>query len=541
VSEPQPPAGSETDSIDAPIVAVTVYPDRARVTRRGTVTLPAGEHRVAVGGLPKTLERESVRVSGRATGGTATVLGVDVVQQRRARADEPAVAALVERRLALRAQIAELEDTAEIEQSRAALLDSLSRRSGAAFAKALASGRADAGQVASLGDALAEQHAAIKARRRELVERRQRLEEEIAAVGRELSERGEQNRPDRRAAVLTLAVGEGAGATVDVEVSYVVPGAGWRPYYDARLTGDRLEVTWYGLVTQQTDEDWPECDLRLSTARPTVTSTVPELDPWYLDRYRPPQLVTRGRMRAAMDMPAQAAPAAPGAAGGAFGAAETEAAPVATATATVEQGAAAATYRPQRPVAVPADGSAHRVSIAVLDLAGKLDYVTVPKISLEAYLRVTVVNTSPHTLLPGRTSVFHEADFVGTTRLETWAPGEEVELSLGVDDRLRVERELTRRHTSKIVLGGGRRTDFGYEVTVANHTGRPARVSIVDQLPVSRDEAITVKDTKLTPEPAERTDIGEVTWKLELAPGAEQKVTTAFRVESQRNVEIVGL
>ena len=49
----------------APIVAVTVHPDRARVTRRGTVALGAGATELVVAGLPETLLDDSVRVAGR--------------------------------------------------------------------------------------------------------------------------------------------------------------------------------------------------------------------------------------------------------------------------------------------------------------------------------------------------------------------------------------------------------------------------------------------------------------------------------------------
>ena len=50
--------------LEAPIFAVTVFPDRARITRRGTVTLTEGEHRVRSGPLPMGLLHDSVRVAG---------------------------------------------------------------------------------------------------------------------------------------------------------------------------------------------------------------------------------------------------------------------------------------------------------------------------------------------------------------------------------------------------------------------------------------------------------------------------------------------
>jgi hypothetical protein len=69
-------------------------------------------------------------------------------------------------------------------------------------------------------------------------------------------------------------------------------------------------------------------------------------------------------------------------------------------------------------------------------------------------VRAKVVNTSEHALRPGRASAFHDAEFVGTIRLDAWAPGEDIELALGVDDWIRVERELVCRTASNATLSG---------------------------------------------------------------------------------------
>jgi uncharacterized protein (TIGR02231 family) len=216
------------------------------------------------------------------------------------------------------------------------------------------------------------------------------------------------------------------------------------------------------------------------------------------------------------------------------------AAPMTEAVATVEQGVAAATYQPVRPVAVPADGGAHRATVTTADMEAALDYVTAPVQAAEAHLRATVTNTSPHTLLPGQASVFHSGDFVGSTALEVWAPGEEVELALGVDDRVRVERELVRRSAAKAVLGSTRRREAEHKITISNHTPRSVRVTVLDQIPVSRDDGIVVKEQWVDPEPAERTDLGVLTWRLELEPGKSKEIHLGIRVEQARGVEILG-
>jgi uncharacterized protein (TIGR02231 family) len=214
--------------------------------------------------------------------------------------------------------------------------------------------------------------------------------------------------------------------------------------------------------------------------------------------------------------------------------------PLAQASATVEQGVSAATYRTARPVAVPADGGTHRATITAFDLAAELDYVTAPVAAPEAHLRATARNTSEHTLLPGRAAVFSGGDFVGNTPLATWAPGEEIELALGIDDRVRVEREVVGRRASKATLGSTRRHEIEYRSTVANHTPGAARVTVLDQLPVSRDEAIEVREVRIAPAPAERTELGVLTWRFELAPGASAEVLVGIRVDVGKGVELRG-
>jgi hypothetical protein len=115
-----------------------------------------------------------------------------------------------------------------------------------------------------------------------------------------------------------------------------------------------------------------------------------------------------------------------------------------------------------------------------------------------------------------------------------------VELALGIDDRIRVERELVRRTATKAALTATRRRDVEYRTTVANHTPRPARVTVLDQLPVSRDEGITVREAVVAPEPAERTDLGVLTWRLELAPGTSGTVVLGLRVELGRGIDLTG-
>ncbi|WP_414944182.1 DUF4139 domain-containing protein [Amycolatopsis sp. cmx-11-32] len=515
--------------VEAPIVAVTVYPHHARITRRASARLDK-ETRFGFAGLPWNLDSDSVRVTG---SGPAVIAGVDVAVERHAVPADAALRTLIEQRRVDQAVVDEVADAVAAETAKVELLTGVAKRSGGSFAKALAAGTAEPPRVAEVTDALGTQLADALGKRRELGIRLARLRDDLGALDREIQSKQGLSEVDSATVTVELESQED-GAEIGLELSYVVANASWEPGYDVRVRGEDVSVTWYGRITQHTGEDWPECELALSTARPANTVVVPELEPWFLDRVRPVQpMMARAAYGGASPMgggvPESVGMPPPPAA-----------APMAARTATAEEGTTAVTYRPGRPVAVPSGAQGHRTTLAQLDLTAKLGYLTAPAISSEAYLRATVINASEHTLRPGKASVFHETEFVGTTRLEVWAPGEELELALGVDDRIRVERELAHRSASKATLSGVRKREASYNTTVSNHSPREAVVTVLDQAPVSRDEAITVRDLRAVPEPVEQTELGEYTWRLTLAPGAKGVVTLGYRVDVAKGVELSG-
>jgi uncharacterized protein (TIGR02231 family) len=518
-------------AVDAPIVAVTVYPSQARVTRRGTATVAGGTSDVAITGLPSSLLDDSVRVTGR---GAARVVGVEVARRFVEHAPDAAVAELEARLRSLRQDDQALLDRDASAAAQAELLGALARRGGRSLADALAAGTADGARVDAFGATLVAQLDAVASTRRDVARQREELARRIAAAEGELELRRRQADVNRRDVVVSVEAD--AETAVELDVSYLVPAASWTPVYDARLADGTVALTWHGLVTQRSGEDWPVTELSLSTARPAAAAGIPELDPWYVDEWRPPPMPRQLAARAAGAQAEFAARSAPAPAA-MLAVADVD---MVQATATAEQGATAVTWKLPRPIAVPADGSPHKATITSLSLDAALDYLTVPKLAPEVYLRATVTNTSAHTLLPGRVSVFHAADFVGTTTVDAVAPGEEIELQLGVDDRVTVERELTRRQTSKTVLGNVRRTAVTYTITVASHLPAAAKVSVQDQFPVSRHERIKVDDTSASPEPSARTDLGVVTWTLELEPGASRELTLSFQLEHPKDLKVAG-
>ena len=542
--------GTTPTLLDAPIVAVTVYPGQARVVRRGRVAVPAGPVPVTLTGLPLTLDAESVRVTGR---GAATIGGVDIVTAHRATHDESgAEGRLRAEQRALARRRAESRDARAVLDAQLEVLQSLGSHAGRTFAKTLAKGDTEPGSLGPVTDYLTERLTAAHAAIRELDEADRVLTDDERRVERQLADLRQQA-PDATAVVVDLQVA--AAGDVELEVSYLIHGAGWTPRYDIRLDGDRLAIDWFGLVHQRSGEQWPACELRLSTARPSSVVTLPELEPWFL-RDRPPMPPPTLRSG---PMPMQAPMAAPAAyaAGprdsswvgveadrtgiGEFASAVPVApTPLTAAAAVAEQGVTATTYAVQRPTPIPPDGSDHQVLVASFGLPARLEHITAPVRSDDVVLRVVATNDTEHTLRPGRAALFHGTEFVGSTQLATWAPREELELALGLDDRIRVERRLTGRSAGKALVGGTRRHELRYRIEVANYGSEAAEITVLDQVPVAASPDIVVRDVVTEPRPEEVTDLGEVRWVVPLAPGASTQLELGFRVDTGKQVTLQG-
>jgi uncharacterized protein (TIGR02231 family) len=461
--------------LDAPITNVTVFSDGARVLRTGVTELAAGQGSITIGNLPASVDTSSVRVAAR--GRDLALVNVEV---RRRVGTEP----LREQTTRLRAEVERwrdvvrgLDDEDAAEQAALGFLAHLSEAAATSLARAVGSGRAGYDELSGMAGHLSASTAGTLAKKGEIAGRKRAAERELAAAEARLSaaEQG-GSRPNKILFVEVTVDLEAPTATeVELDLTYHVSNASWRPLYDLVLDGERLNVSYLAEITQQTGEDWPEVALVLSTTRRGQSQTLPELSPWYIGRPQPPGPRATSAMLASGKIAYGGVPMAADEEVVAARAKSPQARMLAAEQAESESGAGI-TYTVARPLAVPGDGGPHKTLVARFDADAVLDYLTVPVLAPEAYLRATVTNGTL-LLLPGRARIFHGAQFVGETHLDTVAPGEEFEVQLGV----------------------------------------------------------------ATPPPAAADDLGELTWKLALAPRESAAIKHRFTVEHPAQATVTGL
>ncbi|HET8844317.1 MAG TPA: mucoidy inhibitor MuiA family protein [Ktedonobacteraceae bacterium] len=544
------------------IQEVTVYADRALVTRGGTIHLTPGEHELRINDLP-TFIRESLRAAGQGPQGTR-ILNVDITTSFYSSPPEQEMQTLRSACDLLQQRIDLIKARQAALSDRRQWLRALGEQS-REFAKGLASGQMkpqDCGDFFSFAATQALENAEAE---QDLGVQLHQLEMELAAKQREIASKQGYGHPDRLAALVNIEMLEEGDFTL--ELSYLVTQAWWRPQYDVRVImaddGNRgeVELTYIGLVQQSTGENWNQVSLALSTARPSQAAVLPELQPQYVNIYSPPPPAPMYAMPAA----------APGASGRAgkisrgFGAVSEEidndllmpmsqvaeqymdeknmpAVEASIATATVEQSGTAYVFRVGRSVDIPSDQSPHKTTIARDNLPCEFDYVSAPILEATAHLRATITNTSERVLLAGESSIFLSGEYVGTTKISMTAPREQFKIFLGIDDSIKVKREQIERTVEKgALLQGMRRITYAYRITIHNYALFPRTIVLRDRIPVPQHERVKVKTQAIVPPPVERTKLELLTWNIVMPADGDYKLEYRFTIEHPQDVQVIGL
>lgn len=521
---------------------VTVYVDRARISRKGSVSPEPGSHQLAVPDLPLTLEPDSVRVKAAGTA-RAKILGVDVKKTFFKDVPPGKAKELTDQIQQLEDEDRVLADNVQSVSGQIKHLDGLAD-STKTFAVSLAKGKATIESHSSIIDFLLEKRMSAQEKLRKYTVERRELERKLKKLKKELEQVQDLKPRERYSAVVEIEVQQ--KGELDIELIYTLPGAYWKPIYDIRLLESGMEINYMGQVSQSTGEDWNGIILILSTVPPTSGTGVPELDPWYIAPIRVSIPKRRSQFGVGAAEYAAAAPAPLADAAVAAEAedledvlAEVEEAEFATAE--IDQSGASVTYTIGNRINIPGDGSPHKAMITYLKFSPQIDFVTAPKRESKAYRRVKVDNESDLMLLPGLAQIFEKEDFIGKAALKMVAPGEKIKFYAGTDERIRVERKLVKRETDKKFLADKRRIRYAYEIKLENHTGKEQNITVRDQIPLSRHESIKVKLEEVEPKENKLDGLNRLKWEIKLSDKEKKKISYEFFIEYPRDMNVQGL
>jgi hypothetical protein len=151
--------------------------------------------------------------------------------------------------------------------------------------------------------------------------------------------------------------------------------------------------------------------------------------------------------------------------------------------------------------------------------------------SVFAYMKSTF--TPQATVEAGQTHFILNGLLLGERYTPQYLRDEEAHIYFGKHDLIGVEKKITKDYTTESAFGGKQATEKAWKYTLTNRSSTPQEVTLLERLPISSHEDITIK--RSGDGPTQVSDEGKVSWNVTLSP--QEKTTILFGYTLTRPIE----
>lgn len=320
----------------------------------------------------------------------------------------------------------------------------------------------------------------------------------------------------------------------NIILQYLVTNAGWAPGYDIKANdlNNPIELIYKAQVFNNTGEPWDNIKIKLSIADPTLSINSPELKPWYLNYYSSNNYSSKGQgigyvqnMAINNDMIRQESGK----------------------NVNEEQKSGAydefdipdlnTEFEIKSKYNIPSDDKPYVVEIEKYTLPAKFKHLAVTKLDKGVFLLGRVTGWENLNLVDGYANVYFKGTFLGQSLIKTRNVKDTLDLSLGRDEKVLVTRTQLKEYNSKQLIGTKLKETLSFELVAKNNRSNPIDIEILDQIPISSNSDIEVKEIELS-QGNFNPVTGEVKWKYHLNPGESRKMVLTFSIKYSKNQEI---
>ncbi len=540
-------APADADTIDLPshVTRVTVYSDRARVTRTAVADVTDAPQVFAFRRLPGWVDDGSVRVAASA----GRIVDVRVERDYLARSTDPDYLAAEEELRNLQEQMTAINDEMAVLDAQKLQIESIKAFSTEKIKQDTTIGNVTVDNyrdvMAFISDALRQTADARRKAQRD----QEKLAPDVTAAERRMEDMRNLLSLEETTVLVTLQASRDTSS--EVEVTYMMPGATWEPVHELRAStgGEKnVEVLSFAVVSQTSGEDWGTAELSFSTQSTVESVRIPELEALTLgDTQTARRIVTTKESsfsRAQKAFEGQSRLWNKVHQSTYMEKEQTDFEQVyesnmaylqVVQSKTVEifeslkNRGTSAHFKAAALYDVRGDGHPTRVRIGHSNLSSKHRIVAAPEQSLNAVRTLDMVNSTGQALLPGKVSLYQDGAFIGVTDLDFIAQNESFSVFLGVADHLKLSRQFDKKQSSLVHRQQSRMT-VAFAVTVENLSADATQLVLADRIPVSQNREIKVSNVKINPATTPDSQ-GILRWSLDLKPGEKKEFRIAYQVD----------
>jgi hypothetical protein len=188
-------------------------------------------------------------------------------------------------------------------------------------------------------------------------------------------------------------------------------------------------------------------------------------------------------------------------------------------------------YSIQSKMSIPSDGNDHRVHIDDFELPANYEYHTAPKLDPAVFLTAQVTGWEKLNLLSGESNLYFDGTYIGKSYIDVNSTKDTLSFSLGKDKKIQIERVRIDEKSTKKTIGGRQKFEVAYEIKVKNNGGAAIPIVIKDQMPLSVNTDIKVKNGEYEGAVLDEKT-GILTWRITLAPSQNKSMKFNYSVDS---------
>lgn len=312
--------------------------------------------------------------------------------------------------------------------------------------------------------------------------------------------------------------------STNMNLKYLVGGAAWVPQYDIHSDGvDKgIRLDYNANVMNQSGEDWNNVKIVLSTSDPLQNQDLPDLAPWYLN-------YGGNNQNSQRQLSKEEAQARNGDVKILDNVAYRE----------IVVSNVAVDFPIDGSYTIPSDSKLYRLDVNSNQLDATFKYKAVPKIDNSAYLVAQLTGWEKLNLIQGPSNVYFRGTFIGKSYIDPNTYGDTLNLSMGRDNKVVVNRIKVEDKDAQKVIGSNKKETYTYKISMKNSNSTPIHVELNDQLPVSQNSEITVEVHEISNAITEDYT-GKLTWNVDLKAGESKEFLISFTVKypKGKNVKV---
>lgn len=204
-------------------------------------------------------------------------------------------------------------------------------------------------------------------------------------------------------------------------------------------------------------------------------------------------------------------------------------------------------YDAELPLDVPSDGRLHALTLLTGRGTSSVVYRSVPGVEPVVYRELKLINPFQAPLLSGPCDLYLGAELVATSPLNKLDVGGALSLGLGLEERIKIARNVLYRETAPGFLGNTQYFEHELELSLTSQLEREVLVEVLERLPVSHDKEVEIKELASQPSSTPYTQLergaplqGGRLLLFKLPPRGTVKGKLAYKIGLNKNLELVG-